>query len=261
MEPVACTLPGRGWAPDAPDQSAVVNGRRVWARVPLELAADDRWPRIGRVRSVAIRHHKSRVRRGLIKADLSTRDGQPVGCPSRLAMVTLLEFSENLYDRRAADAVRARINRKYLLSLALTDPGFDTSVLSKSRSRLVAGGVEGLLFDTLLNLCRERGLSAKRGRQRTDATHVLGAVRSLNRLGFAIEILPAAFNALVIAPPDWLHAHADPGWQERYGRSIDDFHIPQGEAAHRACAEEVGSDGHRLFVAIDARTASGWLVN
>ena len=188
--------------------------------------------------------------------ELFAHDGQPAACPWRLALVTLLQFAENLSDRRAADAVRARIDWKYLLGLALTDPGFDASVLSEFRSRLVAGAAEGLLFDTLLNLCRERGLLAKRGRQRTDATHVLGAVRSLNRLGCAIETLRTALNVLAIAAPDWLRAHADPAWIERYGRSIDDFHIPQGEAARRTCAEEVGFDGYQLLVAIYAGTAT-----
>lgn len=192
-------------------------------------------------------------------AGLFARDGQPAACPWRLALVTLLQFSENLSDRRAADAVRARIDWKYLLGLALTDPGFDASVLSEFRSRLVSGGMETVLFDTQLNLCRERGLMAKRGRQRTDATHVLGTVRSLNRLGCAIENLRAALNALAIAAPDWLRAHADPAWIERYGRLINDFHIPQGEAARHACAEEVRSDGHRLLQTIDAGTAPSLL--
>ncbi|APT30067.1 hypothetical protein MCBMB27_00776 [Methylobacterium phyllosphaerae] len=194
-------------------------------------------------------------------AGLFARVGQPAACPWRLALITLLQFSENLSDRCAADAVRARIDWKYLLGLDLTDPGFDASVLSEFRSRLVAGEAEALLFDTLLTLCRERGLLAKRGRQRTDATHVLGAVRSLNRLGCAIETLRAALNALAVVAPDWLRAHTDPNWIERYGRSIDDFHIPQGETARRACAEAIGDDGHRLLAAVDAKAAPGWLRN
>jgi transposase len=88
------------------------------------------------------------------------------------------------------------------VGLDLTDPGFDASVLSEFRSRLVAGEAEALLFDTLLTPCRECGLLAKRGRQRTDATHVLDAVRSLNRLGCAIETLRAALNALAVAAPN-----------------------------------------------------------
>src|SRR5207244_1462712 len=82
-----------------------------------------------------------------------------------------------LSDRRAAEAVRSRIDWKYLLGLELTDPGFDASVLSEFRGRLVAGRAEQLLLDTLLTLCRERKLLRPRGRQRTDSTHVPGAVR------------------------------------------------------------------------------------
>lgn len=125
--------------------------------------------------------------------------GRPAEAPWRLALVTVLQFSENLSDRRAAEAARGRIDWKYLLSLDLTDPGFDASVLSEFRSRLVAGHAE-----TLLTLCRERRLLVARGRQRTDSTHVLGAVRSLNRLGCVTETLRAALNALTVAAPEWL---------------------------------------------------------
>jgi len=107
--------------------------------------------------------------------------GQPAAAPWRLALVTLLQFAEDLSDRRAADAARSRIDWKHLLGLELADPGFDASVLSEFRSRLVAGGAEALLLGTLLALCREQKLLVPGGRQRTDSTHVLGAVRSLNR--------------------------------------------------------------------------------
>ena len=56
-------------------------------------------------------------------ADLYPRRGQPALAPWRLALVTVLQFREGLSDRRAADAVRARIDWKYLLGLELTDPG------------------------------------------------------------------------------------------------------------------------------------------
>ncbi len=185
--------------------------------------------------------------------------GQSVQAPWRLALVTLLQFAENLSDRRAADAARDRINWKYLLGLELADPGFDASVLSKFRDRLVEGGAEALLFDTPLALCRERKLLVPRERQRTDSTHVLGAVRSLNRLECAIETMRAALNALVVAVPDWLRLHADPAWTERYGKPVGDYHTPLGDAVRRACAEGVGRDGHGLLVAIAAPDAPAWL--
>ena len=192
-------------------------------------------------------------------AALFPSHGQPAEAPWRLALVTLLQFAENLSDRRAADAARSRIDWKYLLGLDLADPGFDASVLSEFRGRLVTGGAEALLLDTLLALCREQKLLVPRGRQRTDSTHVLGAVRSLNRLGCAIETMRAALNALAVAAPDWLCEQADPAWVDRYAKPADDYHIPLGEAARRAYAEEVGRDGDALLVAIAASDAAAWL--
>ena len=192
-------------------------------------------------------------------APLFPSRGQPAETPWRLALVTVLQFAENLSDRRAAEAVRGRIDWKYLLGLELTDPGFDASVLSEFRGRLVTGGAETLLLDTLLALCREHKLLVARGPQRTDSTHVLGAVRALNRLSCAIETLRAALNALAAAAPEWLRAHADPAWPERYAKSADEVHIPQGEAARRAYAEQVGHDGHVLLATIMAPDAPAWL--
>ena len=143
--------------------------------------------------------------------------------------------------------------------LELTDPGFDASVLSEFRGRLVAGGAEEHLLDTLLALCRDLKLLNARGRQRTDSTHVLGAVRSLNRLECVTETLRAALNALATAAPEWLRAEADPAWLERYDRRAGDHEVPQGEAKRRAHAEQIGRDGHQLLAAIMAPGAPIWL--
>jgi transposase len=64
---------------------------------------------------------------------------------------------EHLTDRQAADAVRSRLDWKYALSLELTDPGFDHTVLSEFRSRLVSGNAEQRLLDLFLERCREGG--------------------------------------------------------------------------------------------------------
>src|SRR5438874_13189064 len=89
--------------------------------------------------------------------------GQPGLPPWRLALVTIMQFRENLADRQAAEAVRARIDWKYLLGLELTDPGFDFSVLSEFRDRLLAGSAGELLLDKLLDLCKALGLLIERG--------------------------------------------------------------------------------------------------
>ena len=78
--------------------------------------------------------------------------------------------------------MRARIDWKYALGLELTDAGFDHTVLSEFRTRLVAGCLELLLLDALLERAQMLGLLKQRGKQCTDSTHVLAAVRTMNRL-------------------------------------------------------------------------------
>jgi transposase len=112
-------------------------------------------------------------------ADLFPMHGQPAACPWRLALICVLPFVEHLPDRQAAEAVRSRIDGKYVLGLERTDPGFDVSVLSEFRARLVAGTAAWRLLDTLLDRRRALGLLTPRGRQRTDSTHVLAAIRVL----------------------------------------------------------------------------------
>src|ERR671921_2282639 len=127
-------------------------------------------------------------------ADLFPKLGQPALPPWRLALATILQFREDLPDRQAAEAVRARIDWKYLLGLELDDPGFDHSVLCEFRSRLLKGGAEERLLHELLEACQARGLLKARGRQRTDATRVLAAVRLMNRLELLGETLRAALR-------------------------------------------------------------------
>ncbi len=135
-------------------------------------------------------------------AELYPLKGQPAPAPWRLALVTIMQFRETLADRQAAEAVRARLDWKYLLGLELTDPGFDFSVLSEFRDRLLAGDAEERLLDILLEKCRAMGLLKARGRQRTDLTHVLSAVRLLNQLELVAETLRAALNELATVAPE-----------------------------------------------------------
>jgi transposase len=103
-------------------------------------------------------------------AELFPRCGQPAETPARLALVTLLQFSENLSDRRAADAVRGQIDWKYALGLELSDPGFDSPVLSEFRTRLLRGSAEQILFDTRLRTCQAKKLLISQVRQTLPST-------------------------------------------------------------------------------------------
>lgn len=188
-------------------------------------------------------------------SDLFPERGQPAESPARLALVTVLQFAEGLTDRQAADAVRGRIDWKYALGLELSDPGFDFSVLSEFRSRLLAGSAEERLLSTQLKLFQARGLVKAGGRQRTDSTHVVAVIRQLNRLELVGESLRYALNELALVAPDWLVTVAQPEWYERYGRRFDSFHLPESREKRQALAQQIGVDGHRLLAAALASTA------
>jgi transposase len=173
--------------------------------------------------------------------------GQPALAPWRLALVTVVQFRENLTDRQAAEAVRSRIDVKYLLGLELTDSGFDYSVLSEFRSRLLEGKAEALLLEKLLTICRELELVKARGKQRTDATHVLAAIRVMNRLEQVAETMRAALNELATEAPIWLQSVAPVEWYKRYGRRIENDRLPKSKAGREAYAQTVGEDGFHLL--------------
>src|SRR5579883_1581479 len=191
--------------------------------------------------------------------DLFPSRGQPAEAPWRLALITIMQYAEGLTDRQAADAVRTRIDWKYVLSLELTDSGFDFSVLSEFRSRLLAHGAERRLFDLLLKDFRERGWIKERGKQRTDSTHVLAAIRTLRRLECVGETMRHALNVLSEVAPVWLLEHMDPAWAERYEKRFSDFRLPKDEKKRVELAETMGADGRRLLEWVYAEEKLPWL--
>src|SRR3954453_11556843 len=181
--------------------------------------------------------------------------GQPALPAWRLALVTVFQFLEHLSDRQAADAVRGRIDWKYALGLDLTDSGFHFSVLTEFRARLVAGGAEHRLLDTMLERFKARVLVRARGKQRTDSTYVRAAVHDLHLLELVAETLRAALDDLAAVVPNWLRGVAQPVWFERYGRRVEDYRLPKGRAEREALALAVGADGFALLDALDAPEA------
>jgi transposase len=176
--------------------------------------------------------------------------GQPAVAPARVALVLIFQFIEDLSDRQAADAGRDRISWKYALGLALDDPGFDYSVLSEFRQRLLRDDAAALVLDAVLDLCREVGLLKVRSKQRTDSTAVLATIRELSRLENVGETLRHALNALAVTTPAWLRSHADPTWGDRYSKRITEYRLPQADAERDALAVTIGQDGYRLLEAI-----------
>ena len=186
--------------------------------------------------------------------------GKPGWSPSRLALVTVLQRAENLTDRQAAGAVRTRIDWKYLLGLALEDPGFDHTVLAEFRARVAGAGLEQVALDALLARLAGAGLVKAGGKQRTDSTHVIAAVAALNRLELAGESVRAALEALAAAHPAWLEQRVCVSdFARRYGTPMTSWRPPDSQARREELAIAYARDGYALLEAVYDRAAPSWL--
>ncbi len=189
--------------------------------------------------------------------ELFPRRGRPGLSPARLVWVLVLQFVEDLTDRQAADAVRSRIDGKYLLGLELEDPGFDFSVLSEFRDRLVEADAHRRVLDTLLARLVEAKLLKAGGKTRTDSTHVLAAVRVLNRLENVFTTMQAALEQIAETAADWLGSWMPPAWQALYGKPLT---VPKSDVDRAELGARIGGDGRRLWAAVIGRDAPEGLV-
>src|SRR5919108_1220810 len=190
-------------------------------------------------------------------ADLYLPQGRPVEvAPWRLALVMVMQYLEGLTDRQAADAVRRCMDWKYALSLELTDPGFDFTLLHDVRQRLLAHEAAQRLLDTFLATCKARGWLKARGTQRTDSTPVLAAIRTLHRLECVLEAMHATLNQLSAAAPAWVQPHVPLDWYPRYGLRSDQTRLPKDASKRGALARQVGADGYQLLAWVQTADTS-----
>lgn len=184
--------------------------------------------------------------------DLYPSLGQPAESPGRLALITIMQYLEDLPDRQAAEAVRSRIDWKYMLGLRLDDPGFDYSVLSEFRQRLLQGKAEALLLEKVLERCETLDLLKGKKKQRTDSTHVIAAVRALSLLELVGETMRRVLDEAAQVAPDWLRIHMREEWIKRYARRFDGYGLPNSKAKREELAVAIGEDGVFLLQAIYA---------
>ena len=181
-------------------------------------------------------------------ADLYPPQGRPVEvAPWRLALVMVMQYIEGLTDRQAADAVRRCMDWKYALSLDLTDPGFDFTLLHDFRGHLLDHKPGQRFLDTFLAACNARGWVKARGTQRTDSTHVLAAIHTLHRLECVLEAMHDALNQRSDVSPAWVRQQVPLEWYTRYGLRSDRARLPKDASQREALARQVGADGYQLL--------------
>jgi transposase len=193
-------------------------------------------------------------------ASMYSKTGQPGYSPARLSLVIVLQAMEHLSDRVALQMVRTRIDWKYALHLPLEDDGFDASLLSEFRSRLLDHQAERKLFDALLEKLKEKGMLKGRGIQRTDALTIVTATRELNRLELVMETMRLAIVALVECDPKWAKENLPGSWLETYSEWVESERLvkdkgPGGKAETEGLLKQTGRDGFDLLRRVNAESA------
>lgn len=122
----------------------------------------------------------------------------------------------------------------------------------------MAGELEHLLLDKLLQCCQNKGLVKARGQQRTDSTRVLASVRKLNRLELVCETMRAALNKLATVAPDWLAKIAPEEWYQHYGRRIEEYRLPKAAAKRDAYGQQIGEDYDYLLTCLERSNVANW---
>jgi len=171
--------------------------------------------------------------------------------PFRVFAFLMLQAIEGLSDRQAADQVRMNIGWKFVLALPLDHEGWDASVLSRIRDRLLETDPQTMLLDAQLTSLREKNLLNTR-RQRTDATSIKAWVKLLNRTELVLETVRNAIETLSTEDPEWLISVAKQEWMARYylDRPFN-YRLPKGEKGQQELAQIAGEDGFYILGCIE----------
>lgn len=188
-------------------------------------------------------------------ADIYASTGRDAVSPALLSMVTLFQFLEDVSDREAAEMVVMRLDWKYALHLPLDYAGFHPTDLCNFRKRLVENGKEALVFDTVLKKVRVLGFLKKRGKQRTDSTHVLAVVQKLSRLELVTETMRVTLRAIQRADESWYRQAIPATFAEVNAETRRDYRLSDVE--RKAALRQTGADGFWLLDVIDRDGPAG----
>ena len=169
--------------------------------------------------------------------------------PLLLALVTVFQMLEKVPDRLAAECVVTRIDWKYALHLPLTYTGFHFTDLAAFRLRLLTHGEERLLFDQLLVRLKALGVFQKRGKMRTDSTHILGVVERLSQLELVAESLRMAVEAVSAEAAQWAQQALPETFWQVYSQRQSEYGLSQKQVESRLA--RVGKDAFWFLAQVD----------
>jgi transposase len=187
-------------------------------------------------------------------ADLYPKDGQPSISPVLLSFVTIFQALEDLSDRQTVYCLRFRFDWKYALHLEPGYKGFDHTVLSEFRQRLLRHGAESRVFTAIFAQLKQLGFYKHKGIQRTDSLAIYTHHRLLKRIELCVETMRVCIKHLLHHAPEWTRATLPLAWEERYAKRCKSERMSEEE--RQALAVVVGDDGQWLLDRLEQEDAA-----
>jgi transposase len=178
-------------------------------------------------------------------ADLYPPDGQPSISPVLLSFVTIFKALEDLSDRMTVYCLRFRFDWKFALHLPPEYKGFDHTVLSEFRKRLLTHEAESRVFNAIFAQLKQLGFYKQRGIQRTDSLSIYTHHRRLKRIELCVETMRTVIKELLHRAPDWTRTTLPTEWEERYAKRCKAERLSDEE--RDSLSVIVGDDGAWLL--------------
>jgi hypothetical protein len=172
-------------------------------------------------------------------------NGRPATEPVFLLGVSLLQFSEGVADREAAELARLHSGWCLALNQPLGEASFHPTTLSYFRDRLLAHEQSRLAFTAVLDGLVAEKLVDPGGKQRLDSTQMMGLLSRMSRLECVRETLRLALKELESSSANFGRPAFWDQLQDRYVHSKLDYRCQV--SVLKAKMEQAGADALRLL--------------
>jgi len=186
--------------------------------------------------------------------DYPAKGEQTLEAHIRPALLTIIQYIEELTNVQMLEAVRSRFDLKYALHLALNSPGTALSTLCEFHQALFADPARQQFLQNLLDRAVDFGLVSAQG-ERLEARQVLATICAVSQRDEVTKAMHQALEALAVVDPEWLRKIMRPYWYDRYNRCSRLATTSFSDTRWHERTQEILGDIQYLLQAIEQRNS------
>lgn len=168
-----------------------------------------------------------------------------------LAVLTIIQYVENLTDAEMAEAIQLRMDLRYALHLATPSPRLDPHSLCSFRTRILTDAQCRCLFEEIFKIVYPEIISTAM-KEEPNIEDVLNSICENAARASLIDAMLHSMEALSANHFNWLRRIAQPHWYQRYNSSIavsrSDLYVRKQELTR----EDIRGDIQHLLYEVQA---------